>query len=123
MKCDAMVPDRATGECFPLPVWSELLQAHREQARLWTVPTIERRSHHVVHPVEDFLFTYYPFKLGKLEQWHPGYGVGLEGAECDRPEWMGQHYEWRALNEVLDPGEYEFIGFGPEQALLRISAA
>lgn len=82
--------------CLSHAEWLARLTAHREQARRWTVPTIDRRSRGVVHPVEDFLFTYYPFKLGKLEQWHPGYGVALECPESERPLWMGRHYEWRA---------------------------
>ena len=38
------------------------------------------------HPVEDFLFTYYPFKVGQLKKWHPGPGVrvALETAEDRR---------------------------------------
>jgi hypothetical protein len=84
-----------TKPCLSPAEWLVRLTAHRELAQRWTVPTITRRSHNVVHPVEDFLFTYYPFKLGKLEQWHPGYGVALECAESDRPSWMGRHYEWR----------------------------
>jgi hypothetical protein len=34
------------------------------------------------------------------------------------PGW--RNFEWRALNEVLSPDEYEFVAFGPEQALLAI---
>jgi hypothetical protein len=33
------------------------------------------------HPVEDFLFTYYPFKVGQLKKWHPGPGVRVELAD------------------------------------------
>jgi hypothetical protein len=62
---------------------------------MWTLPTLERRSRQVVHPVEDFLFTYYPYKLGKLEQWHPGFGVLLECDENERPEWMQRNYRWQ----------------------------
>jgi len=95
MKCDAMQLNSATGESLPSSVWSARLESHRESARRWTVPTMARRSHNVVHPVEDFLFTYYPYKLGKLEQWHPGFGISLECEEEQRPEWMQRHYQWR----------------------------
>jgi hypothetical protein len=94
MLCDANSLNHAKGICLAGTEWVALLQAHREQARRWTVPKIDRRSRGVVHPVEDFLFTYYPFKLGKLEQWHPGYGIALACADSERPEWMGRHYEW-----------------------------
>lgn len=82
-------------DCLPYAEWSARAGAHRQRAQLWTVATIERRSRQIVHPVEDFLFTYYPFKLGKLEQWHPGYGVSLECGGEPRPEWMHRHYQWR----------------------------
>jgi hypothetical protein len=32
----------------------------------------------VPHPVEDFLFQYYPYPFALLEKWHPGMGVALE---------------------------------------------
>lgn len=38
----------------------------------------KRRSIREAHPVHDFLFTYYNFTAGKLEQWHPGIGHRLE---------------------------------------------
>jgi hypothetical protein len=34
------------------------------------------------------------------------------------PGW--REHEFRALNEVLDPSEYEFVALGPEQALIRM---
>jgi predicted O-methyltransferase YrrM len=34
------------------------------------------------------------------------------------PGW--QHHEWKALNEVFTGDEFEFVAFGPEQALIRI---
>ncbi|TGD11457.1 3-methyladenine DNA glycosylase [Brevibacterium sp. S111] len=43
---------------------------------------IERRMRQESHPVEDFLFTYYPFKVGQLKKWHPGPGVRVELAEA-----------------------------------------
>lgn len=30
------------------------------------------------HPVEDFLFEYYPYRPGQLSRWHPGLGFTLE---------------------------------------------
>jgi len=32
-------------------------------------------------PVEDFLFTYYPFRFAAVRRWTPGAGVALEGAD------------------------------------------
>jgi len=70
-----------------------LSEKHRIQVKQWTVPYRRRKASHQPHPVLDFLFTYYPFSLGKLEQWHPGFGIQLE---CDkkRPErYQTRHYQ------------------------------
>jgi hypothetical protein len=61
--------------------WVPLAQAHAERARQWTQPHLERRRRGIKHPIEDFLFDYYPYSPSKLERWHPGYGVVLEGPE------------------------------------------
>lgn len=95
MKCDATAPHNATENCLSPAVWQARLGEHRERAQGWTLRTLDRRSRQIVHPVEDFLFTYYPFKLGKLEQWHPGFGVLLECDQTQRPDWMNRHYQWR----------------------------
>lgn len=95
MKCDATALNNTTEECLSLAKWQERASRHRERAQAWTLSTLDRRSRQIVHPVEDFLFTYYPFKLGKLEQWHPGFGVALECEEEQRPEWMSRHYQLR----------------------------
>ncbi len=76
-----------------LDQWQPLAEKHRIQVKQWTVPYRRRKASHQPHPVLDFLFTYYPFSLGKLEQWHPGFGIQLE---CDkkRPErYQTRHYQ------------------------------
>ena len=39
-------------------------------------------SIHQRHPVEDFLFEYYPYRPAQLKRWHPGFGTILTGAEA-----------------------------------------
>ena len=76
-----------------LDQWQQLAEKHRIKVKQWTVPYRRRKASHQQHPVLDFLYTYYPFSLGKLEQWHPGYGIQLE---CDkkRPErYQTKHYQ------------------------------
>ena len=76
-----------------LDQWRHLAEKHRLKVKQWTVPYRRRKASHQQHPVLDFLFTYYPFSLGKLEQWHPGFGIQLE---CDkkRPErYQTKHYQ------------------------------
>ncbi len=57
--------------------WRKLEDQHGQTIRSFTVPFRERRSRKASHPVYDFLFTYYAFPPGRLEQWHPGINVTL----------------------------------------------
>ena len=59
--------------------WEPRQAAHRQHLERWTVPNLDRRSRSIKHPVEDFLFEYYPFSVSKLLTWHPGIGVTLTG--------------------------------------------
>ena len=73
--------------------WQPLANEHRNEVRKWTVPYRRRKASHQQHPVLDFLFTYYPFSLGKLEQWHPGYGTKLESTEKLHHKFKSKHYQ------------------------------
>jgi hypothetical protein len=59
--------------------WLSAAAAHRARVRAWTGPHRERQERGEVHPVLDFLFTYYSFRPAQLERWHPGPGVVLRG--------------------------------------------
>jgi hypothetical protein len=63
------------------PDWRGREERHRERAERWTKPTRKRREAQVPHPIDDFLFTYYPFSFAKLENWHPPLGTALEVVE------------------------------------------
>lgn len=66
-------------------------EAHRKRVSRFTEPFLQRRSTGKKHPVEDFLFTYYSEKPGRLLRWHPGAGVVLTGpAAVERVTW--KHY-------------------------------
>ncbi len=68
--------------------WRSLEQAHEERADAFTRGRRERAATGQTHPVEDFLFTYYPFRPGLLRRWHPGAGVLLQGAAAEpRANW------------------------------------
>jgi hypothetical protein len=62
---------------LPTVEWRERAALHRERAERWTRPTRKRREAQVPHPIDDFLFTYYPFSFAKLEDWHAPLGVAL----------------------------------------------
>jgi hypothetical protein len=61
-------------------VWQAREAAHEERVDRLTEDHRARRADQRPHPVEDFLFTYYPFRVGQLRRWHPGGDVGLAGA-------------------------------------------
>ncbi|MCK6212009.1 3-methyladenine DNA glycosylase [Georgenia sp. EYE_87] len=57
--------------------WTARASAHAARADALTAARRERRSRHEKHPVEDFLFEYYPVRPAQLARWHPGVGVAL----------------------------------------------
>lgn len=50
---------------------------HRARAEQHTAAARRRKDRGLRHPVEDFLFEYYPYAFSLLEQWQPGNGVAL----------------------------------------------
>ena len=47
--------------------------------RAWTAPHQVRAARGEKHPVHDFLFSYYSFRVAWLRRWHPGPDVALAG--------------------------------------------
>ncbi|POM26561.1 hypothetical protein BTM25_09620 [Actinomadura rubteroloni] len=84
-------------EAWEPEVWRARAAAHRERVEQWTGPYLRRRERGEAHPVEDFLFTYYSCRPGRLVQWHPGAGVVLLGARG-----YGRDYRDTADGAVLD---------------------
>jgi hypothetical protein len=72
------------------PRWRARAAAHRARVQRWTAPHRDRRRRGEAHPVLDFLFTYYSHRPARLEQWDPGPGVLLTGADelLDRPGYV-----------------------------------
>lgn len=59
------------------PTWRSRAAAHGERADALTAGHRARRSRGERHPVEDFLFEYYPARPSHLRRWHPGAGAAL----------------------------------------------
>jgi hypothetical protein len=59
--------------------WRARVEAHEARVAPWLAPRLDRRSRGEKHPVDDFLFEYYPYRPGQLRTWHPGAGVALAG--------------------------------------------
>ncbi|WP_157975749.1 3-methyladenine DNA glycosylase [Brachybacterium sp. YJGR34] len=53
-------------------------RAHEQRADALTAGHRERRAQGIKHPVEDFLFTYYPFSAARLRRWHPGWELAYD---------------------------------------------
>lgn len=59
--------------------WMAKRKEHEARVDPWIQPRLERMSRKLRHPVEDFLFEYYPYRTAQLKRWHPGFGVSLRG--------------------------------------------
>lgn len=67
--------------------WRSRRDAHEGRVDAWTSGYLSRASRAQAHPVEDFLFTYYPNSPARLRRWSPGLGVACE--EHDEPQpWL-----------------------------------
>lgn len=65
--------------------WRERRAAHEARVDAWTAGYLERAARREKHPVEDFLFTYYSHRPGRLRRWSPGPGVVLLDHPADDP--------------------------------------
>lgn len=83
--------------------WRRLRAAHLARTRRWTEPHRRRRRDRQAHPVLDFMFTYYSFRPGRLERWHPGVGTALAGDAAEFLELPG--YRRSAQGVCYDPAE------------------
>ncbi len=78
----------------------------------------DRRARREKHPIFDFLNTYYQLSLGKLEAWHPGFGVALEDCRAARRAFATRHYQFAEGTCRVEPSR---IG-GKERERLRFTA-
>lgn len=63
--------------------WRSRAALHRRRAERHTLAARARRDRGELHPVEDFLFQYYPYQLALLDRWQPGLGMALEWDETE----------------------------------------
>jgi hypothetical protein len=64
--------------------WTARAEEYAVRAETFVAPHVKRASNGELHPVWDFLFSYYTLRPGQLRCWHPGYGVVLAGDEAFR---------------------------------------
>jgi hypothetical protein len=80
--------------------WLKIAADHLEVARSFTANPRYRRDRGERHPVEDFLFEYYPYPFALLELWQPGAGISLR---FNDPEDLPQHFtskHYRSANNL-----------------------
>jgi hypothetical protein len=65
-------------------IWIERERLHAERVENFLAPHRHRARRGEIHPVWDFLFSYYSCKPRQLRRWHPGYGVALDGRSAGR---------------------------------------
>ncbi|MFN7339479.1 MAG: 3-methyladenine DNA glycosylase [Opitutia bacterium] len=87
---------------IPRACWERRRAAHHARVDRLTAARRARAAAGLAHPVEDFLFTYYPFRIGALRRWSPGWGAALEGESA--PEGEGW---WSREGAVLRVAEAE----------------
>jgi hypothetical protein len=68
---------------LPPSEWIAQRTAHERRVEPWIAPRLLRASQGLKHPVDDFLFEYYPHRPSLLKRWHPGLGVVLLGDEAE----------------------------------------
>lgn len=88
--------------CVPRAEWEARRAAHHDRVDRLTAARRARAAAGLPHPVEDFLFTYYPFRVGALRRWSPGWGAALEGDAVPRGEGW-----WVAVGGVLRVADRE----------------
>jgi hypothetical protein len=87
--------------------WQARMESHWNAARAYTSGTRFRRDCGKSHPVEDFLFTYYPYPVALIEQWQPTLGEALEFHDIEllAPRFTGKRYRREAGICALDPNQ------------------
>ncbi len=94
--------------------WALRSRDHAAAVDALTAGHRARRARGEKHPVEDFLFTYYPFRVSALRRWHPGPGVLLADAAGD------ERARWRHYAAVGDAVRLDRTAYlGEHQRLVR----
>ncbi|MEJ2206684.1 MAG: 3-methyladenine DNA glycosylase [Gemmatimonadota bacterium] len=84
--------------------WLRLADRHRIRVSRWVAGFRDRRARGTSHPVHDFLFRYYRYSPGKLEEWHPDVCTALRDSPEARERFEPPRYLARAGRIILDPG-------------------
>ncbi len=93
-------------EPIPTSTWQERAARHHDELAPITSAYRQRKARGELHPVHDFLFSYYSYSAGKLEQWHPALGERLLVADKEsysRTPFHQKYYRHHQGTVTLDP--------------------
>jgi hypothetical protein len=96
----APVPDLPR-EVYPADHWRARARTHAARVERWLGPEHRRRVAGEVHPVQDFLFTYYSHRRARLRRWDPGFGIAVEGAA----HWLTERTGYRRVPGPAGDGD------------------
>ncbi|MGJ8726717.1 MAG: 3-methyladenine DNA glycosylase [Roseibacillus sp.] len=107
-------------------VWQPRADAHRQALAPITSAYRKRKAQGTLHPVHDFLFSYYSYTAGKLEQWHPAVGETLALDASSAHLFTQRHYRRDGDAVTLDvsilrPKDLERLRFS--RRLLELTAS
>lgn len=107
---ESVVSEPTVGSALPRVLdptaWQAMVLAHQELVDQLTDAHRSRNRHHLAHPVQDFLFTYYRQRPAQLRQWHPGAGVELVAASTDFADRRFYRQDQQTGNTVVDLSEF-----------------
>lgn len=83
--------------------WLALRENHHKIVDQWIAPRLQRRSTQLKHPVDDFLFDYYPFSPNKLRTWHPGAAFELIAKRSDIQYFSNAQYQFTENRIASNP--------------------
>ncbi|MCD1268804.1 3-methyladenine DNA glycosylase [Microbacterium sp. MEC084] len=106
--------DTATVTRLARDEWRAREAAHEARADALTAEHRERAARGEMHPVWDFLFTYYSYKPAVLRRWHPSAGVELADAAGEpRAGWR-----WYVAGSAPGSLAVDRAGFAAEKGSL-----
>jgi hypothetical protein len=105
--------DVAASQALEEAEWRGLAARHEERVTPWVDDRRARRSVGRKHPVDDFLFDYYPYSTRRLAAWHPGHRIEMHGEVREFLE----HPDYRATVDGATTDERRLERHRPRLAL------
>jgi len=68
---------------IPQDIWENAVVQLKKTVDFFVANHLRRSASGQKHPIEDFLFTYYPFKVSLLKRFTPGFGFVLQGDSAE----------------------------------------